>query len=269
MKFERFEQQADGTVKAWFADGSSDTADVLVGADGIGSRIRRQYLPRVKVVDTGIRMLMGATPLHAIVDTGLPDLIRGATAVKINGKMQMALNIMRFSQSPAAARHQWLPALSSPAVTDAEDYIMWAMPTSKVGSAESPEGVWRVAQMRAAERHPTLGQIVDAAWPELTSPLRIGVIPPMAAWPASPVTLIGDAIHVAPGVGGNLAMQDAHHLCDALIRAAGGKQDLRAAIGAYEDTMRRDNFPAPFTFRWVMMRYVTRFVSPLARRRMG
>jgi hypothetical protein len=48
---------------AWFADSSVDTADVLVGADGIGSGVRRQYLPHVRVVDTGKRMLMGATPL--------------------------------------------------------------------------------------------------------------------------------------------------------------------------------------------------------------
>jgi 2-polyprenyl-6-methoxyphenol hydroxylase-like FAD-dependent oxidoreductase len=65
------------------------------------------------------------------------------------------------------------------------------------------------------------------------------------AWPAGPVTVIGDAIHVAPGFGGNLAMQDAHHLSDALIQAARAEQDLLAAIGGYEDAMRRRNFPAP------------------------
>jgi hypothetical protein len=31
----------------------------------------------------------------------------------------------------------------------------------------------------------------------------------MPAWPATPVTLLGDACHLAPGFGGNLAMQDA------------------------------------------------------------
>jgi 2-polyprenyl-6-methoxyphenol hydroxylase-like FAD-dependent oxidoreductase len=64
------------------------------------------------------------------------------------------------------------------------------------------------------------------------------MIPPMPAWPASPVTLIGDAIHLAPGFGGNLAMQDAHRLHDALLRAASGEQDLVAAISASEHEMR-------------------------------
>jgi 2-polyprenyl-6-methoxyphenol hydroxylase-like FAD-dependent oxidoreductase len=62
----RFARRADGTVRVWCADGSTDTADVLVGADGIGSAVRRWYLPHARVVDTGRRMVMGATPLRAV-----------------------------------------------------------------------------------------------------------------------------------------------------------------------------------------------------------
>src|SRR5918992_3274421 len=40
--FTRYERQPDGTVRAWFSDGSTDHADVLVGADGLGSAVRRQ-----------------------------------------------------------------------------------------------------------------------------------------------------------------------------------------------------------------------------------
>ncbi|HEY3480897.1 MAG TPA: FAD-dependent monooxygenase, partial [Streptomyces sp.] len=69
-----------------------------------------------------------------------------------------------------------------------------------------------------------------------------GVIPPMPAWRASPVTVLGDAIHLAPGFGGNLAMRDAHRLSEALADAARGRLGLLDAIGAYEDTMRRTSF---------------------------
>jgi 2-polyprenyl-6-methoxyphenol hydroxylase-like FAD-dependent oxidoreductase len=70
--------------------------------------------------------------------------------------------------------------------------------------------------------------------------LRIGTVSPGPAPAAGPVTLIGDAVHAAPGFGGNLAMRDAHRLRDALARAARGEQDLPAAIGAAEDAMRAD-----------------------------
>ncbi|MET7339436.1 FAD-dependent monooxygenase [Nonomuraea sp. NPDC005650] len=246
-EFTRFEQRPDGTVRSWFADGSTDTADVLVGADGVGSAVRRQYLPHVRVVDTGKRMLMGATPLRAMAGTGLPELIGHSPAnVQAHG-MMMAMGVLRFSRPPVAASQEWLPALRSRVVTDAEDYMMWALPVTQelLGSAESPAMVWRRAQEVSAGFHPTLRMVVDNAWPNLTVALRAGLIPPMPAWPAAPVTVIGDAIHVAPGFGGNLAMQDAHRLRDELVQASRGQQSLRAAIGAYEDAMRRDSFPAP------------------------
>ncbi|WP_433260613.1 FAD-dependent oxidoreductase [Actinosynnema sp. CS-041913] len=245
-EFTRFEERADGAVRAWFADGSTDTADVLVGADGIGSAVRRQHLPHVRVVDTGKRTLMGATPLRAVAGTGLPDLIgHSATTVQVRGTM-MVLGVLRFTQPPVAARDRWLPDLRSPVVADAEDYVMWALPVTqdRLGPAGSPTAVWRRARELTADLHPTLRLVVDEAWPEVTVALRGGTIPAMPAWPAGPVTVLGDAIHLAPGFGGNLAMRDAHRLREALVHAARGKQDLITAIGAYEDAMRRDSFPA-------------------------
>lgn len=243
-EFTRFEQRADGTVRALFADGGTDTADVLVGADGIGSAVRRRYLPDVRVVDTGRRMIMGATPLRAVAGTGLPELIGDSPAsAQVRGTM-MALGVLRFTQRPAIAREKWLPALRSRVVADAEDYVMWAVPITRerLGSAGSPATVWHRAQDLAVDLHPTLRSVIAETWPDVTSALRIGTIPPMPAWPASPVTVIGDAIHLAPGFGGNLAMQDAHRLCEALVGTYRGQLDLLDAIGAYEDAMRRNSF---------------------------
>jgi 2-polyprenyl-6-methoxyphenol hydroxylase-like FAD-dependent oxidoreductase len=239
-------------------------ADVLVGADGVGSAVRRAYLPRVRVADTGLRMLMGATPLQALADTGLAEMIGdNPGSVQTDGVM-MALAALRYDQSPVVARDQWLPTLRSPAVDDAEDYVMWAMLTSKqrIGQAKSPAAITDVARGLTVAAHPTLRLMLDEAWPHVTFPHRIGMIPPTPLWPTSPVTLIGDAIHVAPGFGGNLAMHDAHCLRDALLRADRGEQDLLAAIGAYEEAMRSENFPARFTLRWLR----TRLFLSLARR---
>ena len=47
MQFERVEQNSDG-VTAIFTDGSREQGDMLVGADGIRSSVREQFLPRVQ-----------------------------------------------------------------------------------------------------------------------------------------------------------------------------------------------------------------------------
>ncbi|MEV7097259.1 NAD(P)/FAD-dependent oxidoreductase [Amycolatopsis sp. NPDC051045] len=241
-EFTRFERGTDGTVRVRFADGRTDTADVLVGADGVGSVVRRRYLPDVRVVDTGRRMIMGATPLRAVLGTGLPGLIGNSAAGAHVRGTTMALGVLRFTEPPEVARRRWLPALRHGAVAGIDDYVMWALPVTqeRLGSA----AVWCRAGELTVDLPSALRSVVAEAWPEVTVALRIGVIPPMPAWPASPVTLIGDAIHLAPGFGGNLAMQDARHLCEALAAAHRGRLGLLDAIGAYEDTMRRSNSPS-------------------------
>ena len=216
--FTHYDLPADGTVRAWFADGRVDTADVLVGADGIGSAVRRQYLPDVTVVDAGWRMWMGATPLREVA--GLAELIGDDPASARIGDTMMALGVLRFTEPPVAARDRWLPALRFDAVAQLEDYVMWAV------TAEKPD-------LPAA-----LQQVVDRAWPDLTVELRIGMIPPVPAWAAGPVTVIGDAIRLAPGFGGNLAMRDAQRLCEALVDVVKGRRELLAAIGGYEHELR-------------------------------
>ncbi len=62
--FQRYENLADGTVVAHFADGSAVRANVLVGADGAGSAVRRQLLPKFESIDTGVRRLAGKITLE-------------------------------------------------------------------------------------------------------------------------------------------------------------------------------------------------------------
>src|SRR5262245_31001681 len=57
--FERYEVAPDGRVTAHFADGSTATGDLLVGADGANSQVRAQLLPHAERVDTGVVALAG------------------------------------------------------------------------------------------------------------------------------------------------------------------------------------------------------------------
>jgi 2-polyprenyl-6-methoxyphenol hydroxylase-like FAD-dependent oxidoreductase len=51
--FTHYVREADGKITASFTDGTSANGDVLVGADGTGSKVRAQYLPQAKLIDTG------------------------------------------------------------------------------------------------------------------------------------------------------------------------------------------------------------------------
>lgn len=53
----------DGRVRTAFADGTSVTGDLLVGADGVGSAVRGMLAPEVTPTDTGVRVAIGRTPL--------------------------------------------------------------------------------------------------------------------------------------------------------------------------------------------------------------
>jgi 2-polyprenyl-6-methoxyphenol hydroxylase-like FAD-dependent oxidoreductase len=69
-KLDRYEELPCGGVRVHFADGRTDTADVLVAADGMGSTVRRQLLPDVHEVDLGIRGVIGRTAAGPVVLLG-------------------------------------------------------------------------------------------------------------------------------------------------------------------------------------------------------
>jgi 2-polyprenyl-6-methoxyphenol hydroxylase-like FAD-dependent oxidoreductase len=53
-KFTHYEEKED-SVTAYFEDGTSIEADILIGADGAKSRVRKQRAPTVEYKDLGIR----------------------------------------------------------------------------------------------------------------------------------------------------------------------------------------------------------------------
>jgi 2-polyprenyl-6-methoxyphenol hydroxylase-like FAD-dependent oxidoreductase len=62
-QFTHYEQRPDGTVTAFFADGSSATGDVLVAADGAHSAVRAQYLPHAVLKPAGIITIGAKVPM--------------------------------------------------------------------------------------------------------------------------------------------------------------------------------------------------------------
>jgi 2-polyprenyl-6-methoxyphenol hydroxylase-like FAD-dependent oxidoreductase len=61
--FQRYEKLPNGTVKIFFDDESADECDLLVGADGIGSKVRNQLLPNSKISDLDVAVIYFKIPL--------------------------------------------------------------------------------------------------------------------------------------------------------------------------------------------------------------
>jgi 2-polyprenyl-6-methoxyphenol hydroxylase-like FAD-dependent oxidoreductase len=120
----RYEADRSG-VRLYFADGRNADADLLVGADGVGSAVRRQYLPKAEPVDTGKRCVYGRTPLREEALDRLPDALKHGFTAVVGGRVGMAAGLVRFRQRPRQVAESAGVALSP-----ADDYLMWAVTTS-------------------------------------------------------------------------------------------------------------------------------------------
>ncbi|WP_042441633.1 FAD-dependent oxidoreductase [Streptacidiphilus jiangxiensis] len=240
-------------VQVRFADGDTARADLLVGADGVHSTVRRQLLPHAVVEDTGGRCLYGRTLLTDRTRALLPAaLLEGFTAF-VGGGVGLATGLVRLREQPPAAAARLAPEIR---LSPAPDYLMWAVTARArdLGAAESelekadPAALHALACRAVRTFHADLRELVAAAEVEQTFLAVIRSAERVPAWPPGRVTLLGDAIHAmspARGSGANTALQDAALLCRALAeRRDDSPAALVGAVGAYEERMRDYGFAA-------------------------
>lgn len=260
-EFTGFEQHTDGTVTAHFADGSSTTGDLLVGADGGGSRVRKQYLPQARMEDTGIIAIAGKLPITeesaALVS---PRVFQGISMVQAPRGYFCILHVMEFKwdrsgkikngigDSDVELINVW-PGLQ---FDNTRDYINWGLSASADKfpadvMERSGADLARLVVEMTPDWHPNLRRLFELTDSGTCFPVNIKTSVPLDPWPASNVTLIGDAIHTMTpgrGVGANTALRDAVLLCARIIDAAEGRLELVEAVGRYEAKMITYGFDA-------------------------
>jgi 2-polyprenyl-6-methoxyphenol hydroxylase-like FAD-dependent oxidoreductase len=187
--------------------------DLLVGADGVGSAVRRKLVPHATLEDVGLQCIYGRMTIDETTDALIPESLNHFSWVADQNGCGAGFAPVRFRSRPEGA----------------SDYLMTTLvaTTQRLGIPDEelfklpPERLWKLSLEATAQ--------------------------PVDAWESGPVTLLGDAIHTMPptaGVGANTALQDAATLAGELGSAARGEQSLIDAVAAYERVMVPRGFDA-------------------------
>lgn len=270
-EFQRYRHETDGSVTAEFADGSTASGTLLVGADGARSRVRRQLLPDAATTALPAFGVGGKVPLTDQTATWLPEALIRSKNMVLPRRDFLFTAVFRRREQPDTLAERLRDQVAK-AGLDIEtvlsdvkdtDYVMWAyvahhrhIDTSLAGQALLD----RIGE-RTRRWAPELQSLLAATPPETVDRFDFSVAQPVAPWPTSCVTVLGDAIHHMPpvgGLGGNAALHDALLLRDAVVDVHVGREALIPALHTYEAAMLTSGFGSVRQSRL----YVTLAISP-------
>jgi 2-polyprenyl-6-methoxyphenol hydroxylase-like FAD-dependent oxidoreductase len=243
--FADYAHNPDGTVSARFEDGSEAVGDVLVGADGSGSPVRRQRLPHARLEDTGMASLGGKIPATAEARALLsPEMLAGMTMIMAPRGFGAIVHSLDFS----AHRADPTIAVRWPDFVSAleDDSIGWGLWGARQNFPQDPatlggEGLRRLGLVMTERWAPQMRTLIGMTNPSAIHYVNVRTSVPLDPWESSTVTLIGDAIHTMTpgrGAGANTALRDAALLGGLLIDAEREGRPIDA-IRAYEVEMLR------------------------------
>lgn len=235
----------DGGVTAEFADGSVDHGDVLVGADGVGSRVVAGLAGAPTDRPTGIESLAGRVPLDETTRALVPPALWAGPALAIGpGGVGAFLTLHDPATSSIVAPGVCTRVAARPETPS----LLWApgVPAQRL----PPDAAGRDGRALVE-----LGLELFTGWdrdfrelvartdPSTTGHFRFRAADPDAdptPWPAGTVTALGDAVHAMPPTGGrgaSTAIRDADVLARHLLAARDGATTVPLAVHAFEEEM--------------------------------
>jgi 2-polyprenyl-6-methoxyphenol hydroxylase-like FAD-dependent oxidoreductase len=253
-KFVRYEE-ADGGVTAFFEDGTHYQGVVLIGADGAGSKVRKQRLPESRQEETGILSVGGTLPLTAESKALLSEeMFYGMSMIMAPRGIGAIIHSLEFEWNHAVWKEpvkgdrmamiaRW-PGFEN---EDTGDYIGWGLWASRKQFPTDPMKLSGKEMIALAETmtegwHPHFRKLLQLTAPATMHALNIRTSIPVEPWETSNVTLLGDAIHTmtpGKGAGANTALRDAVLLLNKLTEVNRGEKSTLQAFHEYESEMLR------------------------------
>ncbi|MFV8132870.1 FAD-dependent monooxygenase [Streptomyces syringium] len=213
-------RQERGAVAAVLADGTAAEADVLIGADGIRSRVRGALFGGDDLRYGGYAVARGVAHREEPGHPALLTLGRGR----------------QFGLFPLpGGRMYWFAAFAAPE-----------------GTAEAGPGCLAFLAERFGRWHAPIPQVLAATGAGDVTVTDIHDRRPLRHWGRGAVTLVGDAAHPsapAMGQGTCQALEDAVVLARCLA-GADGPDDVPSALGAYTARRRRRAHGVTRQSRW-------------------
>ena len=204
-----------------FADRPSVTADLVIGADGMGSKVRRRLTP-VEPVYTGVTMLAANIRREHWRGSALSEVLGEGAVMYADGRrtvfVQRCAHDLILLYYSLAVPKSWPEA--EPFGLDETAAVL--------GVVRDAFGEW------SPEVMDMLTDIQDGLhlWPT-------SIMPPDTSWPTKPgLTMLGDASHAMPpftGKGVNLALLDALELSQVLT--ADPERQVTEAVVEFEASM--------------------------------
>jgi 2-polyprenyl-6-methoxyphenol hydroxylase-like FAD-dependent oxidoreductase len=187
-------EEGPDSVTAHFTDGSSATGDLLIGADGLNSTVRKAIAPDARPVYAAQRVFYGRT--------------RDARPPCEDGQFSM----VRCSEA----------AFGYTVSPDGETYWFARVTDDPLTAEELTRGGWRDPLVSLLRRDTgPAADIVAATGPGTGDVLVTNAteIPPGTPWRSARTLLVGDAAHAASpatGQGASMALEDAVVLAKSL-----------------------------------------------------
>ncbi|MEV0384927.1 NAD(P)/FAD-dependent oxidoreductase [Nonomuraea sp. NPDC050643] len=234
-----------GTVTAHFADGRTDRGDLLVGADGAGSRVAAALAGRPTTVPAGVSGIAGRTPLTSRTRTLVPELLREGPALAFGPR---GVGLFVTVHDPAAGTLVDPASCADvPAVIEPPTLIWGALAPDGLypGDPRTLDGAALIGLTDALLRgwDESVRALVRAGDPSSTAYFRFHTTDPgtdLTPWPAGAVTALGDAVHAMPPTGGMAAataVRDADILAEELAQVLAGRSTIPMAVHRYQSRM--------------------------------